>query len=197
MTRAAERIGVFGGTFDPPHIGHVSVAADVADALSLDLLLWIPARHSPLKDQAPQTPDPVRLEMVQAVAATDPRFVVDARELERLPPSYSVDTLAALHDEYGPEAELFLIIGMDQHEDFERWREPDRIRQLATVVVIDRGGRSPSRDESSGFITVPVRRVDVSATEVRARVAAGDSIADRVPPGVAEVIEREGLYRRR
>lgn len=211
MKRVAERIGIFGGTFDPPHDGHVAVATDVADALDLDRLLWIPARRSPLKAQAPDTPDGVRVEMVRAAAAADRRFVVDTRELERPPPSYTVDTLEALHAESGDEAELFLILGIDQYADFERWRNPARVRELATVVVIDREGRGvpeadptvpeadPALPEGAGAAhtvrTVPVRRVDVSATEIRASAAAGASVSDRVPAEVAEIIERERLYR--
>lgn len=192
MKRAAERIGVFGGTFDPPHIGHVRVAMDVANALELDRLLWIPARRSPLKSHGPATPDPVRLEMVRAAASEDPRFEVDTRELERPPPSYTVHTLEELRRELGPEVRLFLILGFDQYRLFARWHEPDRIRRLATVVVIDRDGHG--LEDGSDALTVPVRRVDVSATEVRARAARGESVEDDVPAGVAAIIERERLY---
>jgi nicotinate-nucleotide adenylyltransferase len=197
MKRVAERIGIFGGTFDPPHNGHVAVATDVADALDLDRLLWIPARRSPLKAQAPDTPDGVRVEMVRSAAAADRRFVVDTRELERPPPSYTVDTLEALHAESGDEAELFLILGIDQYADFDRWRDPARVRELATVVVIDREGRGvPEADATAHTVrTVPVRRVDVSATDIRASAAAGASVSDRVPANVAQIIERERLYR--
>ena len=193
MTRAAERIGVFGGTFDPPHIGHVAVATDVADALDLDLLLWVPARRSPLKEHAPDTPDSVRTEMIDVAASADPRFRVDTRELERPPPSFTVDTLEELRSEVGAETELFLIVGADQYEDFARWREPDRIRRLATVVVIDREGRG-LEDADREAMAVPVRRVDVSASEIRGLAASGASILGRVPEGVAAIIERERLY---
>jgi nicotinate-nucleotide adenylyltransferase len=192
MTRAAERIGVFGGTFDPPHVGHVSVARDVADALELDRLLWIPARHSPLKPDAPATPDHVRVRMVQAAAAVDPRFQVDTRELRRPPPSYTVDTLEELRAEVGPEAELFLVMGVDQYDAFDAWHEPDRIRRLATLTVMDRDGTGTSHVE--GAVVVPVRRVDVSATEIRRRVREGVALAGLVPEGVAQIVEEEGLY---
>jgi nicotinate-nucleotide adenylyltransferase len=200
MTRGADadpvtraRIGVFGGTFDPPHTGHVSVAADVADALSLDRVLWIPARRSPLKPEQRLSPDEVRLEMVRAAVQGDPRFVVDDCELDRAPPSYAVDTLSELRARFGPDAELYLIMGIDQYRAFEEWREPARIRSLATIAVMDRSGAGV--DEEPGVVPVRVGRVDVSSTEVRARVALGRSITGMVPPDVEEIIDRERLYR--
>jgi nicotinate-nucleotide adenylyltransferase len=193
------RIGVFGGTFDPPHRGHVSVASDVADALQLDSVLWIPARRSPLKPEQPLSPAAVRLEMVQAAAEADPRFVVDGRELKRPPPSYTMDTLAELRREYGADAELFLIIGIDQYRALDEWHEPERVRSLCTIAVMDRAGEGIEAAEGieaeEGVVAVRVGRVDVSSTAVRARVAEGGSIEGMVPPGVAEIIRREGLYR--
>ena len=197
MTRGADRIGVFGGSFDPPHLGHVAVAEDVADALRLDRVLWIPARRSPLKN-APGSPAAVRLEMVRAAAGADPRFRVDTRELDRPAPSYTVDTLEELRTEHGPDAELFLIMGHDQYGDLDRWQRPERIRALATVVVVDREGRGLEADGprvgGEDVVPVPIRRVDVSSTEIRRRAARGETLAGRVPPPVAEIIERTGIY---
>jgi nicotinate-nucleotide adenylyltransferase len=187
------RIGIFGGTFDPPHLGHVSVAADVADALRLDVVVWVPASRSPLKPDQDLSSGAVRLEMVRAAANADGRFVVDEVELERPPPSYTVDTLAALRGRHGSEAELFLILGVDQYRALEDWHEPDRVRSLATIVVMDRAGEGV--EARPGVVPVRVRRVDVSSTAVRARVARGRSIDEMVPPGVATIIEREELYR--
>jgi nicotinate-nucleotide adenylyltransferase len=198
MTRAAEgeasptRIGVFGGTFDPPHVGHVSAARDVADALSLDRVLWLPARRSPHKPDAALSADRVRLEMAREAARADDRFEVDSLELERPAPSYTVDTLAALRDRLGPGHELFLIIGVDQWRAFDRWHEPERVRSLATIAVMDRGGESVH--EEPGVVRVPVRRVDISSTKVRAAAAEGRSLAGLVPTGVASIIRRERLY---
>lgn len=192
-----ERIGIFGGTFDPPHLGHVRVAADVADRLRLDRVLWVPARRSPHKPDRKLTPDDVRLEMTSAAAAADTRFEVSDIELKRPAPSYTVDTLRTLRDRFGPDAELFLIIGVDQYEAFDAWHEPDAIRLLATLAVMDRGGAGA--DEATAgtrVVRVPVERVDVSSTEVRARAAAGASVRALVPEAVARIIEREGLYRR-
>jgi len=191
------RIGIFGGTFDPPHLGHVRVAADVANRLDLDRVLWIPARRSPHKPDAELTPDAVRLGMVRAAVEADARFEVSDMELDRPAPSYTVDTLRALRDRFGPEVELFLIIGIDQFEAFEAWREPDAIRRLAKIAVMDRGGTGADEAAAGpGVVRVPVRRVDVSSTEVRARAAAGQRLEGLVPEGVVRIIERERLYRR-
>ncbi len=198
MTAAAEpesrtrRIGVFGGSFDPPHLGHASAAADVADALGLERVLWIPALRSPHKAGTEPTPAALRLEMVRVAAAADDRFEVDPVELERPPPSYTVDTLETLGRRFGPDVELVLIVGVDQWRAFERWRAPERIRERATIAVMDREGESVV--EEPGVVGVPVRRVDVSSTGVRAAAAEGRSLDGLVTPGVAAIIAREGLY---
>lgn len=197
---APPRVGVLGGTFDPPHLGHVQVATDVADALALDRVLWIPAATPPHKRGRPLSPGAVRMAMVEAACASDPRFRADPLELDRAGVSYTVDTLRALK-EREPEAELFLILGVDQFRTLDTgWKDPAEVVRLATLAVMDRGGMA-ARDhvppvpgiESAVF--VPVRRVDVSATEVRRRVAAGEEVSGLVPPGVEEIIRREGLYR--
>jgi nicotinate-nucleotide adenylyltransferase len=200
---APERLGVFGGTFDPPHRGHVRVATDVADRLRLDRVLWVPARVSPFKREEAVTDAEIRLEMVRRAAELDPRFEVDARELDRPGLSYTVDTLEALRSEH-PDAEIFLILGADQFQDFPRWREPERIVRVARLAVMNRAGTSPRSvapevaDAVPGLeqaaVFVPVTDVDVSSTDVRARVAEGHDPGDQVPEGVADVICSRGLY---
>lgn len=194
------RIGIFGGSFDPPHIGHVQVARDVADALLLDEVLWVPAREPPHKVGAELTAPPsIRLKMARAAAHDDPRFRVSDMELRRPAPSYTIDTLRSVRSgKAGSGTDLFLIMGFDQYRDFASWRAPDEIRNLATLAVMDRGGEGlgdTDDGDREGVVSVPVRRVDVSSTEVRARLGRGDDVSDLVPPAVERIIREEGLYR--
>jgi nicotinate-nucleotide adenylyltransferase len=186
------RLGVYGGAFDPPHLGHLVAASDACDVLSLDRLLWIPSAVHPLK--AVRTAAALRLEMVRAAIAGDPRFGADDLELRRGGPSYTVDTLRALRARE-PGAELVLLTGADNLADLPRWREPDEIARLATLAVVSRAGETVLPGGPYPAVAVPVTRVDVSSTEVRRRVAAGQSIRYLVPEAVRAVIERERLYR--
>lgn len=199
------RLGVFGGTFDPPHLGHVEVARDVADALGLTRLLWIPAAVSPFKVGVDATDAGVRLRMVEEAVAADPRFVADPRELGRPGPSFTVDTLEALREDH-PTAILYLVVGADQFRGFPRWKDPGRILALARLAVMDRAGvvAPDLLDEVADALPevrarvefVPVRRMDVSSTAVREAVARGDDPGRWVPAGVARIIREEGLYGR-
>jgi nicotinate-nucleotide adenylyltransferase len=197
---AGLRLGVFGGTFDPPHVGHVAVAREVADRLRLDRVIWMPAGAPPHKPEQPVSPAPVRLEMTRAAAAGESRFEVSELEIRRPGPSYTVDTLREVRRAY-PGADLFLILGADQIRTFATgWREPETILELATLALMDRAGddavaASPDLPGMERAVHVPVPRVDVSSTEVRALVAAGGDVSALVPPGVLVVMEREGLYR--
>jgi nicotinate-nucleotide adenylyltransferase len=193
------RLGVFGGTFDPPHAGHVRVARDVADALALDRVLWIPARSPPHKTGTGISPPALRREMTAAACAADPRFEVSDVELRREGPSWTVDTLRALREAH-PGAELYLILGADQVGTLaDGWREPEEVLRLAVPVIMDREGESaaaaaPDLPGMERAVHVPVTRVDVSSTEVRARVRAGEDVSAMVPEGVLRVIVREGRY---
>lgn len=185
------RIGLFGGTFDPPHSGHVSVVTDVLEALELDEVRWVVAARSPHKPDSTLSPDAVRMEMVRAVTADNPRFRVDGREIERGGLSWAVDTVKDIRSEIGAEGRLYLIIGADQYRVFDSWRSPHVIRSLATVVVMDREGESGARAPDVG---VSVDRVDISSTEVRERTARGESLDGFVPEAVAALIREHGLY---
>lgn len=190
------RTGIFGGTFDPVHVGHLIVAQDAWAALGLDRILFIPAAVPPHKrGRVVATPEQ-RLKMLRAATAGDPRFAVSDVELERPGPSYTVDTLAELH-ERDPEGALFLLLGVDQFRDFHTWREPERITRLARLVVLSRGGveaAAPPFEIPHQHLTVT--RIDVSATEIRRRVAAGEPIRYLVPEAVEHIIRRDGLYGR-
>jgi len=197
---ATLRLGILGGTFDPPHVGHVAVARDVADALHLDRVLWIPARLPPHKDAAGVTPAAIRLEMAEAAASADPRFEVSDLEMVRDGPSYTVDTLRALADRF-PGSEFFLMVGSDQLRTFEHgWREPREILRLATLVLLDRDGEAatevaPDLPGIQRSLHFPVTRVDVSSSEIRRRAVVGQSVDGLVLPQVQRIMEREGLYR--
>lgn len=197
------RLGVFGGTFDPPHVGHVLAASDAVEALRLDRLLFVPAAMQPLKAGAASAPAADRLAMVRLLAGGDPRFAVDPMEIERDGLSYTVDTLATLA-EREPDAERFFLVGADVLSSLHRWREPERVQRLAKLVVLERAttpaGSGPVAGRSTGAlgadaIFLPTRRVDVSSTEIRERVRTGRSIRGFVPDAVAAYIAAARLYR--
>lgn len=201
--RRARAVGVFGGTFDPPHRGHVAVAADVADALGLDRVLWVPAAASPFKPEGARAPADARLEMVRAAVAADPRFEVLTDELDRPAPSWTVETLERLRARL-PGASLHLILGADQFRSFPRWRGPARIAELARLAVMNRGSEDPAPLVSEVVRAVPelegridlvrVRADDVSSSAVREAAGSGAPLDGWVPPEVAEIIRRRALY---
>jgi nicotinate-nucleotide adenylyltransferase len=190
------RLGVLGGTFDPPHVGHLIVASDVCAALRLDRLLLIPAAAPPHKRGRVHASAELRLEMVRAATAEDPRFEVDDLELRREGESYSADTLRQLAARE-PDAEIFFVIGVDQLREFASWREPEVVARLATLVVVSRAGDEAADEGEMAFPVLPVQvtRIDLSATEIRRRIRDGEPIRYLVPDAVREIIEREGLYR--
>lgn len=196
------RLGIFGGTFDPPHIGHFLAATDAADLLSLDRVLFIPASVQPLKSGATVTPATDRLEMTRRLVRGEARFEADPIEVDRGGLSFTVDTLRALRERWkeDPELALFLLIGEDAARSLQKWREPGEVQRLAEVIVLarDEAGESPRGDASlprDAGRRVPSRRVDVSSTEVRQRVKEGKSIRGFVPDAVADYIASAGLYR--
>lgn len=190
------RIGILGGSFDPPHVGHLLAASDAGDALALDLVLFVPAWEQPLKAGQAAAPATDRLAMVRLLAGDDVRFGVDPIEIERGGLSFTVDTLQALRERHPQPLALFLLMGADVISTLPNWREPELVGSLAEIVVLERevgGGRPPT----DGFRRLQTRRVDVSSTEVRARVREGKSIRGFVPEAVADYIAASGLYRQR
>jgi nicotinate-nucleotide adenylyltransferase len=185
------RLGVLGGTFDPPHVGHLLAASDAFEALALDRLLFIPAAAHPFKvDNVGATPEQ-RVAMLTLLIAGDVRFGIDTIEIERPGLSYTVDTLAELARR-SPDAERFFLIGEDLVDQLATWREPDRVTQLAEVVVLARG-EAPATNPR--FRRLETRRVDVSSTEIRARARAGLSLHGFVPDPIVAYIRDAGLYR--
>ena len=186
------KLGIFGGTFDPPHLGHYLAAVDAAEALGLDQVVWVPAAQQPFKTGESTTDAEARLAMTALVVQGDPRFGVDALEVERGGLSFTVDSLRAFRARH-PGAALFLLLGTDAAALLPKWREPEEVRALAEIVVLTRGGEGESIP--AGVTALPTRRVDISATEIRARVRAGRSIRGFVPDVVADYIAATGLYR--
>ena len=212
------RIGLLGGTFDPVHFGHLLLAEQCREQCGLDAVWFLPAGSPPHK-RRDVTPGKERLEMLQLAIAGHEAFSVSDRELKREGTTYTVDTLTELHAEQ-PDAELFFLVGGDSLHDLPTWREPKRILELATIVAVNRGDR-PLPDvkaiceklkvaEAAGFradagsvrhgdvariqiATMP--GCDLSATDIRERVAAGKSIRYMTPRAVEVYIQQHGLYR--
>lgn len=190
------RLGLFGGSFDPPHIGHVLVAQDAREALRLDHLLVIPAAAQPLK-QGQQTPAEHRLAMTRAAFAGVAGVEVDAIEIDRGGLSFMVDTVETVRRKF-PGAQLHLLMGEDVVPTLPRWREPERLLAMVQLVILTRdSGQSPAEAQEgqiANAIRLATRRVDVSSTEIRARVRDHKSLGGFVPESVATYIASTGLY---
>lgn len=191
--RATMRVGVFGGTFDPVHVGHLAIANAALETVPLDRVMFVLARRAPLKERGPVAGEADRLAMLELAVAGEPRFSVSRIELDRDGPSYTVDTLEGL----AGADELFLILGGDALAALPRWKDPDRIAKLATLVVAERPG-APERvgnARSTSIVAFDAPRLDISARELRARAARGRSLRYLVPDPVWRHIEARGLYR--
>ncbi len=206
-TRAAggKRIGILGGTFDPPHIGHLWLATLAADSLGLSRVLLMPAARPPHKVGSPVSNAADRVLMTRLAIAGDPLLDVSLIEMERPGPSYTVDSLLELRASLGGDASLVLIMAADSLAEIGTWREPDRILELAEWAVGPRpGAELPDRGALGERFGANASRIhlldgpalDVSSSEIRGRVAAGRSIRYLVPAAVAELIADRGLYRR-
>ena len=191
---------MFGGAFDPPHRAHVALADAAVTQLGLDELLILPTGQAWHKAR-PLTDGAHRLAMAEAAFGAVAHAVVDGRELRRSGPTYTIDTLRELRTEH-PDAELMLVIGADQAEALHSWRESEAIIALATICIAARARPSPAAppfdpEQLPGVRWLPVELppMPVSATEIRARVAAGLDISPLAPPAVASYIARHHLYR--
>jgi nicotinate-nucleotide adenylyltransferase len=188
---------LFGGTFDPPHLGHLVLAECARDRLALDEVRFVPAGEPPHKRGRPVTPTAVRLAMVRLAVRGNRAFVVSTLETRRHGPSFTIETLRAVRAE-APRARLFLLMGADSLDEFVTWREPEAILGLATLAVAERPGRGrpAARLARRGRIAwLDNAEIDLSSSLVRARVRAGRSIRYLVPEAVAAYIARHRLYR--
>lgn len=183
------RTGILGGSFDPVHYGHLIPARAAMMELGLDRVLFVPANRSPHKTGTEAASADDRMAMVRLAIANQAGFEAADSELRRPAPSYTVDTLRELKHAH-PQDELILLIGADQAAAFDTWHEPDEIRRLAQIAVLDRAGNSAGQQW-------PVVRelVDISSTVIRARVAAGESIRHLTPDAVCGYIDGHRLYR--
>lgn len=189
-----QRIGIYGGSFDPVHLGHLLVAQAAFEELGLDRLGFVPAAQSPFKQASAPTPGPVRAQLLRLALAHKPGCEVDVQELQRTGVSYTVDTLRAYAQRF-PKAKLFYLIGADNVAALPQWREPEELARLAEFAVIPRPG------EASLPLPAPFRGLTlrgwplgVSSSEIRARIKAGKAVAHLVPAAVAEAITNNQLY---
>lgn len=198
------RLGVFGGTFDPPHIGHLILAETAADSLNLTTVLFAPAGDPPHKAASSlRTSAQHRLAMVEQAIAGNPRFDVSRTDIDRPGPHYSVDMLRLLRETY-PDATFFFLIGGDSLHDLPTWSRPAELIELATLGVMRRPGSEPDLNTLERHLPQICNRVqwidapliEISATEIARRIAAGQSVRYRLPDGVCAYIEEHGLYRK-
>ena len=212
-------VGILGGTFDPVHVAHLRAAEDARDALGLDEIRFVPAAIPPHKDPRAPVAAAARLRMLELATANVPGFRVWPVELERRGPSYSIDTLRALRTEVGPTTRVAFLLGRDAFAEFDTWKDYATIFTLCDVVVMtrppisaplsladfpvatrgvfcyDAGSGSFLHESGHRVIPLSVVALDISATDIRSRLAAGRSIRFLVPPAVQAHIESNGLYR--
>ncbi|MGQ0537614.1 MAG: nicotinate-nucleotide adenylyltransferase [Gemmatimonadaceae bacterium] len=209
------RVGILGGTFDPPHVGHLLAASDAYEQLQLDRVLFVPAAQQPLKTDRATAAAADRLAMTRAAIGADARFEVSAIEIDRAGLSFTVDTLLAMAEQR-PNDTRYLLLGADVLRTFSQWRSPERVLELATLAVFERAdgdGAAGERGARAAWdalrnewyvargtfpehepVFVALRRIDVSSSEIRSRVAAGRSIHGFVPEAVAAYAAEQRLY---
>jgi nicotinate-nucleotide adenylyltransferase len=194
------RLGLFGGTFDPIHLGHLILAEQCRESCGLDRL-WFVVAGAPPHKPGDRTGVTHRLEMVRIAIAGHPAFVVSDIEATRPGPHYSVETLEAVRRDR-PEDDLFFLIGADSLAELPTWREPERIARLATIVVVNRPGIAQVDPAglphfgagSHALLCVTIPPVGIASTDLRRRLSEGKSIRYMVPRGVEAYIDAQGLY---
>lgn len=217
------RLGLFGGSFNPIHAGHLAIARQTREALGLDQILFLPTGDPPHKPDGSLAPAHHRLEMVRLAIGSDPTFAVSDVEIRRLGKSYTIDTIRLLQREYGPKAQLFFLIGLDAFLDIQSWREPAALLNSCSFVIISRPGTSfrslsaltvlPNLSQASledldqgrvrqldlpigpqRLICLNLPHCDISASDIRKRMADKRLVANLLPPSVESYIIHHHLY---
>lgn len=184
-----QKIGIYGGTFDPIHLAHLILARDALEKFELEKIIFVPAAVSPDKE-APAAPAELRLQMLGAAIGSEPHFEIDDCELRRPPPSYTIDTIEELQSKYSG-AKFFLLVGDDNLAGLPHWRRFADLRKLASLIILRRAHTAIAHE----YLKVE-REIDISATEIRDRIAAGRSIHYLVPTTVEKIIHAQGLYQK-
>lgn len=194
------RIGILGGTFDPPHFGHMALAKAAQAALDLEEVIWMPAFQNPLKTKYKAAPAKHRLEMVRLAVADEPAMAVSDSEISRRGPSYTVDTISEL--QYVNPAEYWLIVGADALRSLEKWKQPERLLKMCRIAAAIRPPINPVEtllllhpDMRPMIDLIEMKPMECSATEVRNTLAKGKSVDRWVSKPVIKYIEEHKLYR--
>jgi nicotinate-nucleotide adenylyltransferase len=191
---APRRIGLFGGSFDPVHSAHVMMARAALNELQLDRLFIIPATRSPFKPEQQPAPDEVRLAMLKAAFEEESGCEIERLELEREGASYAIDTVRVFVERF-PEAELFYLIGADHVPTLTQWREADALAKILTFVVVPRsGGPEVEFPESFAGRCLEGELMDISSSDIRARMREGKSVGHLLPPAVAGILSKKQIY---
>jgi len=189
MSKPNEKIGIYGGSFDPIHNGHLILARDAMERLELDRVVFLPARISPHKLNRPPAPPEARCQMLAAAIADEPNFELDDCEIQREGPSYTIDTMRLFQERF-PGAKLYYFIGDDNLPELETWKDISHLRELVQFVVLSRAG-VPFLNE---FPTI-TRHIEISSTEVRNRIARSLSVRYMMPRPAFDLINKLRLYR--
>ena len=193
-----ERIGLFGGTFDPIHTGHLIVAEIIRDTLDLDRIIFVPTNKHPLKDSNSISDEAHRRKMIQLAIVNNQFMEVSDLELGTDRINYTVDTIARFREEHGGSVqEIYFLMGMDNLNQLHLWKDPDRLVKMCRVVVFGRPGFEPEREAKkylSHIRIVQIPLLEISSTQIRERVRNGKTIRYLVPPDVESYITENRLY---
>jgi len=197
VSEAPARLGVMGGTFDPIHHGHLVAASEVASLFHLDEVVFVPTGRPWQKSEREVAPAEDRYLMTVVATASNPRFSVSRIDIDRAGPTYTIDTLTELHEQYGTKTELFFITGADALAQILGWRAADELFAMAHFIGVTRPGHSLSDPGfPAGVVSlVEVPAMTISSTDCRSRVAAGQPVWYLVPDGVVQYIQKRRLYR--